>query len=149
MPGAAMFVKQARTMGVKVPIFGGDGLDSPELWEIAGKYADGIVVASVFHHDDPRYEVQKFIKKFKKEYNKIPDAWAAQGYDSVKLIIDAMKDAGTSVPHKVSESLRSFKNWNGVTGIHNFNTAGDVIGKSLVLKKVRNSKFEYLTKITD
>jgi len=143
-PHGADFISEAREMGVTVPILGGDGLDSSQLWEIAGKAAEGVIVASHFHPDIPRSEVQDFVRAFQERYGLLPDVWAAQGYDAVKVLAHAMEKAGTTVPGKVAEVLHSTKDWPGVTGLHTFDENGNVIGKGIVKKKVQNRKFEYL-----
>ncbi len=144
VPEAATFIAEAREMDVTIPILGGDGLDSPELLEIAGKAAEGVVVGSVFATDIPCPNVQRFNEGFEEKYGVLPDTWAAQGYDAVKLLSHAMEKAGTTVPDKVADMLRSTKNWQGVTGLHTFDGNGDVVGKAIIIKVVRNGGFQYL-----
>jgi branched-chain amino acid transport system substrate-binding protein len=131
-------------MGVTVPILGGDGLDSSQLWEIAGKASEGTIVASHFHPDVPRPEVKHFIAAFQEKYGVLPDVWAAQGYDAVNLLASAMEKGTTTIPHKVAEVLRSAKDWPGVTGLYTFDENGDAVGKNVIKKIVRNGRFEYL-----
>lgn len=144
LPAAARFIKEARGAGVTVPIIGGDGLDSPELWEVAGDAAEGTIVASVFHNDVPRPEVQNFNRDFRTKYGVLPDVFAAQGYDAMRLIAYAMEKAGTTAPGKVAEALHSVKDWPGVTGLHTFDAKGDVVGKPIIKMVVRDGRFEYL-----
>ncbi len=144
VPVAARFIAEARNMDVTVPVLGGDGLDSPELFQVAGKAAEGTVVASVFATDIPSQNVQQFNESFRSKYGVLPDAWAAQGYDAVKLLCHAIEKGGTTVPDRLAEALASTENWQGVTGLHTFDSKGDVGGKTVVKKVVRNGKFEYL-----
>ena len=88
--------------------------------------------------------MRDFVRAFQKRYGLLPDVWAAQGYDAVKVLAHAMEEAGTTVPEKVAEVLHSTKDWPGVTGLHTFDENGDVIGKGIVKKRVQNGKFEYL-----
>jgi branched-chain amino acid transport system substrate-binding protein len=141
VPQAAEFISEARRLGITVPILGGDGLDSPQLWEVGGIGVEGTIVGTYFHPDDPRGVVQRFVEAFGTKYGRRPDAWAAQGYDAVKLLAHVMEEAGTTVPHKMAETLRSTRNWPGVTGPHSFNENGDVMGKPIVIKVVRNRSF--------
>jgi branched-chain amino acid transport system substrate-binding protein len=143
IPEAAYFVEQARGLGVTQPILGGEGLATEALWEIAGEAAEGTIVATYFHPDDPRSEVQRFKTNFQERYGVPPDVWAAQGYDAVKVLAHAMETAGSTVPREVAETLRSIKDWPGVTGLHAFQENGDVVDKPIVLNIVRNGVFEY------
>ncbi len=142
-PQVAWFIKEARNLGIMVPVVGGDGLDSPELLQIAGEKTDNTFVGSVFHPQQPDKNVLTFVKAFSEKYHAVPDTSAAQGYDAVKVLAHAMKKAGTTVPHKVADALRSMKNWEGVTGAHTFDENGDVVGKTISIKMVKNGRFEY------
>ena len=142
VPQAAEFISEAGKLGIKVPVMGGDGLLSPDLWETGGNRAEGTIVAAFYNPDDPKPMVQQFNRAFRKKYKRLPDDDAAQGYDAVKLIAASIKKAGTTVPCKIADALRLTKNQMGVTGSHTFNERGDVINKAIIIKVVRNNKFE-------
>lgn len=144
MPQAAEFIVTARQMGITTPIVGGDGLDSPQLLEIGGHWVEGAIMTTYYHHDVPSPIAQEFNKAFSKLYGKLPDSWAAQGYDAVKLLAHAIQKAGTTAPRKVAQALRSTQGWVGVTGEHTFNAQGDVVGKRIILQVVRDGKFKIL-----
>lgn len=144
VPMAATLIKIIRETGVTVPVLGGDGLESPDLMRIAGRAAEGTVVVSFFHHDDPRPEVKLFVEAFRKKYGKNPDTWAGQSYDAVKLLAHAIQKAASPAPEKVAHALRSPEGWRGVTGVHLFNERGDVVSKPVILQIVKNGRFEFL-----
>jgi len=144
VPKAAEIISEARRLGIKVPVLGGTGLNSPQLWEIGGDGVEETIVSTYFHSDDPRPEVQAFNRAFSNRYGKLPDARAAQGYDALKLLAYAMQQAGTTAPSKVSGALAKTRNWIGVTGPHTFNDKGDVVDKPIALQVVRDKKFELL-----
>lgn len=146
MPHAAHFVKQARAYGLDIPIVGGDGLDSQKLMEIAGDSAEGVIVASIFHIGDPAEEVLDFTEKFEARYDKKPDAWSAQGYDAVNLVIHAIRTGKSEKPSDIADVLHKTKDWRGVTGIYNFDEFGEIHGKKIVNKVVRNGSFDILLK---
>ena len=127
-PQVAQFIREARDLGIMVPIVGGDGLDSPELLQIVGEErGNDIYVGSVFNPESSKEKVRKFVQKFKKIYGIIPDAAAAQGYDALMVLAYAIKRAGSTVPGKIADALHSIKNWMGVTENHTFNERGDVV----------------------
>ena len=143
-PQAGYFVAQARASGIRAPIFGGDALDSMEMVESAGAASEGVVVASVFHPDNPRPEVQRFDRAFFDRYGKRPDSWAARGYEAVRLLAHAMEVAGSTVPDQVAAALRSLDGWPGITGAFSFDANGDVVGNAMVRAIVRNRQFAFL-----
>jgi branched-chain amino acid transport system substrate-binding protein len=60
--------------------------------------------------------VVEFVKAYKEKYNKEPDAFAALGYDSVQILVQAIKDAGEADPVKIKDALSKIKDFQGITG---------------------------------
>lgn len=143
VPSAAAFITAARAEGVTVPILGGDAMSSPALLT-AGAAAEGTVVATVFHPDEPRPEVQRFTAAFTQRFGAPPDAGSALGYDAVRLLVDAMRRARSSEPGQVARALHATRDWQGVTGAFTFDAAGDLVDKPLVKMVVRGGGFAYL-----
>jgi branched-chain amino acid transport system substrate-binding protein len=111
-----LIARQARGLGIKVPLLGGDGWDSDQLYKI-GK--DAIVGSYFSNHyttdsDDPRARI--FIAAFKKEYNKDPDGLSAMGYDAAAVLADAMKRAKTLAPSDIRDAIAQTKDYMAVTG---------------------------------
>jgi branched-chain amino acid transport system substrate-binding protein len=144
VPSAATFVAAARRQGITAPIIGGDALNSPALLSVAGEAAEGTIVASVFHPDEPRPAVQRFTEAFRKRFGAAPDAGSALGYDAVRLLAHAMTQAKSTVPDEVARSLHAVRGWQGVTGAFSFDDAGDLVDKPVVKMVVRGGKFEYV-----
>jgi len=144
VPSAAYFVKSARRHGLTVPILGGDALGSPALLAIAGGAAEGTVVPSVFHPDEPRAEVQRFSAGFQRRFGAVPDAASALGYDAVHLLAAAMRRAHSLEPDSVGAALHAMRAWPGVTGAFTFDAEGDVVDKALVKMVVHDHRFAYL-----
>jgi branched-chain amino acid transport system substrate-binding protein len=143
VPSAAIFVAQARRKGIDVPIIGGDAMSSPALMAVAGAAAEGTTVASFFNPDEPRDEVVRFKAAFTAKYGAAPDAGSALGYDCVRLLAHAMKQAGSAVPEDVARALHALKDWGGVTGPFSFDEGGDA-AKPVIFSIVRGGRFEYL-----
>lgn len=144
-PAAATFIEMVREAGIDVPIIGSDGLDTDELWTVAGQDAAGTVVASFYHRDNPNPLLRDFIQRFRERYEGLtPDTWAAQGYDAMNVLAHAIEQAGSTVPSEVAAALHATQDWPGVTGTHSFNELGDVVGKPIVLKIMRRQAFQFL-----
>ena len=75
----ATIARQARELGITVPLIGGDGWDSPRLWEIGGEALNGCMFSNHYSVDDPSPAVQKFVAGYRKRYNQVPDALARWG----------------------------------------------------------------------
>lgn len=147
MPGVAQVIAGLRQLGVTLPIVGSADLETDQYLEIAGAAAEGTVVPSSFDLSSQRREVWDFARRFEAVYHKPPDAWAAQGYDAVKLLAFAVHQANSAVPTKVAAILSRTRDWPGVTGLHTFNAEGEVEGKPLVLKEVKNGQFVFLEEV--
>jgi branched-chain amino acid transport system substrate-binding protein len=112
-----LIVRQARELGLNVPVLGGDGYESPKLAELAGKDAlNKVYYTTAYSSEDTSPEVVKFNDAFKKKYGKAPDAFNALGYDMAYLVADALKRAGAVDSVKLKEALESTKDFKGVTG---------------------------------
>jgi branched-chain amino acid transport system substrate-binding protein len=143
LPESAQILREARAAGLKVPVFGAAGLDSPDLIRLGGASVEGTVVFSLFNVGDPRPEVRAFGERFRQRFGVLPDSTAAQGYDAVQLLVHAMQSAGSTVPAKVAAALRETRNWPGVTGRTTFSPQGDPVEKRMAKVVVRNGAFEY------
>ena len=141
-PEAGDVIEALRAGGVGAPVFGGDALDTAELVEAAGRAAEGVYVASVFHPDDPRPEAQAFRQAFEARYGQPPDSWAARGYEAVCVLVQGIEAAGSAAPDDIAAALRSTE-IQGVTGPFRFDDKGDVVGKELVTVVVHGGAFEY------
>jgi branched-chain amino acid transport system substrate-binding protein len=135
--------RQARELGIRVPLLGGDGWDSPKLWEIGGEALDGCYLANHYSVDDPSPAVRRFVDEYKKRYKTAPDALAALGYDAARILFEAMRRAGTTSPEKVRDALARTKDFPGVTGVITLNADRNPV-KSAVVLRVENGKFVYV-----
>ncbi len=144
IPASAILIKQLREMDVNVPIFAGNGLDSPDLWAFAGKAAEGTVVATVFDPKNPSKLTRDFSRKFESKFGFIPDTWAAQGYDALSVLAFAIEKSGSAKPILISTTLRFLEKWKGITGSYSFTPQGDITGKEIFFKEMKNGEFVFL-----
>ena len=141
---AGLIVKQARELGITVPLFGGDGWEAPELIQIAG----GEALKNTFYstHFSPAQETpaaKKFVEAYKAKYaGKVPDAMAALGYDSTMALVEAIKKAGSAEPAKIKDALAT-TDFEGVTGRTKLDAKRDAT-KPAVIITVENNQFKFL-----
>lgn len=144
VPQAAEFIKLAREMGMDNTILGGDGLDSPQLWEIGGDAVNGVIVGTYFHSEQSGEKIREFVQAFEASYGYQPDVWAAQGYATLKLLAKGMREAESTVPRQVAQALRNMQPFQSILGHTEFDENGDLVQRSITSKVVRNQQFEYL-----
>jgi branched-chain amino acid transport system substrate-binding protein len=138
--------KQTKQLGIKAPLLGGDGWDAPQLWQLGGASLNGNYISNHYSVDDPSPAIQKFVADYKARYNVLPDALAALGYDSMKVLGDAIKRAGTTENVKLRDAIGQTKNFPGVTGTITIDQDRNAVKPAVVLK-LQNSKFVYETTI--
>jgi len=137
-----VIAKQAKELGITAPLLGGDGWDSPKLFELGGAALDGNYMVNHYSTDDPSPAVQKFVAAYKAKYGAVPDAIAALGYDAMNVLADAIKRAGTTESAKLRDAIAQTKGFAGVTGSININESRDAV-KPAVVFELRDKKLVY------
>jgi branched-chain amino acid transport system substrate-binding protein len=125
---------QARRLGLKQVILGGDGWDSPKLYEIGGKAIQGAYFSTHYSPQSKAPKVVKFVADFKKRFGSIPDANAAVSYDAAYILSDAIKRAGAPDRAKIRDALAATKNFEGVTGTISIDKDRNAVKPAVVLK---------------
>ena len=143
-----LIVKQAREMGIDVPLMGADGWDSPKLVELAGAEAlNNTFITNHYSSEDPDEKIQKFVKSFSDKYDgKSPDAFNALGYDSVFLLVDAIKRAGDLDTTKIKDALAETKDLALVSGNVTIDEQHNPI-KSATILEYKDGKQVFNTKV--
>ncbi len=131
---------QARDLGMKQPLAGGDGWESPKLIEIGGKALEGCFYSNHYHIDDPSPAVREFVQKYEERFGAKPDSLAALGYDSTKVLAEAIKRAGTTDGPKLKETIAATTGYAGVTGMINLGPDRNPIGKKLAVLEIKNGE---------
>ena len=142
---SGLIAKQTRGLGYNGPLLGSDGWDSPDLFKIAGDAVNGCYFTNHFSKDDPRPEVQSFVKKYTEKYGEPPEALATLGYDAMGLMLQAIKDAQSTDSVKIRDALKNIV-YKGVTGTIKFDENRNPI-KSVVILKVEDGKQVYVTTV--
>ena len=141
-----LIARQARELGIKVPLMGGDGWDSPKLKEIGGDAINGSYFSNHYSAEDKSPNVQKFIADYKKAHNEVPDGLAAMGYDAAKVLADAMTRAPDLSSASIRKALAETKDYRGVTGMITIDEKRNAT-KSAVVLNIDAGQFKYQTTI--
>lgn len=142
-----LIVKQARELGMNMPIAGGDGWDSAKMPEIAGAAAlNNTYFSSLYSPDDSSDINKNFVAAYEKAYGQKPDVFAALSYDSVLLVAEAIKNAGSTEPAKISEAMAKINGFSGVSGSVTFDDKHNPV-KSAVILEYKDGAQSLKTKI--
>ncbi|PTX91786.1 ethanolamine utilization protein EutJ [Opitutus sp. ER46] len=144
---AALICKQARALGLQIPLFGIDGWESPELVRLGGAAVEGAYFATHFSPEDSAAAVVSFNTRFQKRWGVGSDTLAGLGYDSVMMLADALQRAGTTDAPKLRDALAATKDLVGVTGTITLDAQRNPT-KSAVVLQVRGGKFHFIETIT-
>ncbi|MBS0241476.1 MAG: ABC transporter substrate-binding protein [Proteobacteria bacterium] len=93
-PDGAQIVRQIKNAGITLPLVAGGSVYSPKFIELGGEAVNGVLTTVPFFPDDPRPEVQKFVKSFVAKFNEQPDAYNGRAYDTFILLAAVMRKAG-------------------------------------------------------
>lgn len=106
---AALIVRQARQIGLNVPVAAASSIYSPKFVELGGDAAEGVFTSSRFFPEDPRPEVQNFVSAFKAKYGKEPDAFNSYAYDTMILFGQVLREAPDFERKTVRDTLAKVK----------------------------------------
>jgi len=122
-------LRQAKELGVNVPMYGADVWGSPELVETAQDAASGVKVIVPSKFSGAKYEA--FAKKFKEKYGEDADVYASYAYDMAYVVFAALEKAGGGDALREAIAATTYE---GVTGQTKFDENGDVVGKGFERK---------------
>ncbi|RKH56439.1 ABC transporter substrate-binding protein, partial [Corallococcus aberystwythensis] len=141
-----IIARQAREVGLRVPLLGGDGWDSDKLYELGGSALEGSYFSNHYSPDNPDPVVQNFLKKYKAAYGAVPDSVAVLAYDAARLLVDAMKRAPDTSGPAIRDAIASTKDFPGVAGTINLDANRDAV-KQAVVMKVEGGKAVFVTTV--
>jgi branched-chain amino acid transport system substrate-binding protein len=141
----ALIAKQARELGFKGPLVGGDGWDSPKLVEVGGAAVEGCFFTNHYSQDNTTPLVQNFVKAYSAKYSGAPDALAALGYDATNIMLDAIQRAGKTDGASIKDALVK-TDLQTVTGHVKFDGDRNPV-KSAVIIEIKGGKQVFKTTV--
>ncbi|GAX89272.1 ABC transporter substrate-binding protein [Effusibacillus lacus] len=149
-PGPATIVKEAKQLGISIPIISSHGSANSKFIELAGDSANGVLLVAgkllipdlVADNDPQAAVIKEFVKLYKAAYNSTPDGFAGYAYDGLNILVEGLKAAGGD-PAKLAQSLENVKIV-GVTGEFKFSSTdhNGLTEDSMIMVEVKNGKFE-------
>ncbi|MBL9190191.1 MAG: ABC transporter substrate-binding protein [Opitutaceae bacterium] len=144
---AALVCRQARDLGLNIPIFGTDGWEAPELVAIGGKAVEGTYYSTHYTSENTSPEVVDFVKKFRARFSgEVPDSMAPLAYDAALIAAAAITRAGTTDGPKVRAAIAATKDFPGITGRTTIDAQRNA-SKDAVIVTVRDGRIAYVETI--
>jgi branched-chain amino acid transport system substrate-binding protein len=138
--------RQARELGLKVPLLGGDGWESEKLFELGGSAINGSYFSNHYSSDDPTPRVQNFIKSYEQKYGGKPDSLGALGYDAAMVAIEAIKRTGSVDGAKLKDAIAQTKEHPGIAGSITLDANRNAV-KPAVILQVKDDKAVYVSTV--
>jgi len=139
-----LIARQARQLGLKAVLIGGDGWDSPKLFEIGQESVNGSYFSNHYSSESPAPATQDFIKKYKEKFNETPDGLAAAGFDAAQILLNAIASAPELTSAAVRERLAATKDFDGATGKITINADRNA-DKDIFIVKVDGKALKFVT----
>jgi len=143
---AGTIAKQARSLGITVPLLGGDGWSANKLFQIGGDAVNGCYISDHMSLKDPKPVVQSFVSHFKDKYHHDPTSMSALGYDAAKILFDSIKRSKSLDKKDIRDAIAQTKDFDGVTGNITINAERNA-DKSAVIIAIKNGAFDYAATI--
>jgi branched-chain amino acid transport system substrate-binding protein len=141
-----IIARQAREVGLRVPLLGGDGWDSDKLYELGGSALEGSYFSNHYSPDNPDPVLQQFLTKYKQRFGSVPDSVGVLAYDAARVAIEAMKRAPDLSGPALRDAIAATKDFPGVSGRITLDANRDAVKEAVVLK-VSGGKAEFVTTV--
>ncbi len=144
---AALICLQARSLGLNVPVIGGDGWEAPQLVELGGKAVEGTYYSTYFSADNRAPVVRDFVQRYQRRWNnEVPEGVAALGYDAMYLIAAAIENAKTTDGTALRDAIAATRDFQGVTGRTSIDAKRNS-SKPAVMLVVKNGRTEFFEQV--
>ncbi|TWH45735.1 ABC transporter substrate-binding protein [Sporomusa sp. KB1] len=145
---AALIAKQAKQLGLNVQLFGASGMAAQKLIELGGDAVQGLILTQTFLPGSPDPKVSEFVNKYKNQYQEDPIPHAAQAYDTVYILADAVKKANSNKPDALRDAIAKTTGLKLVTGNPQFDDKGNDIGKHLLITAIKGNMYELIQTVS-
>lgn len=126
-PGPAVIARNAKQLGLKLPLYMSHGVSSKKFMELAGDAAEGIMLPSgrvlvadlLPNADKQKKSLMAFIKDYQNHFKTEGDHFGGHAWDAVMLLKGAI-EMGADSPSSIRNNLEKTRNFAGIGGIFNF-----------------------------
>jgi branched-chain amino acid transport system substrate-binding protein len=161
-----LIARQARELGYRGPLLGGDGWESEQLLAIGGEALNGAYYSNHFSVDNPDPSLQGFLEKYRARFGSEPDAIGGLAYDAARVLFTHLQGLAAEDPQtfaglgsakagteerkaataKLRDMIAGTRDYPGVTGVITLD-ANRNASKSAVVIEIKDGKKQYNTTI--
>jgi branched-chain amino acid transport system substrate-binding protein len=147
----ALIVPQAKNLGWgDKPVLGSDSWGSTDLVTLSNNAVKGYYFTDHFAAAGATGITKTFIDQYKAAFNETPDSVAALSYDSAKIVLQAIQNAGLSGNlqtdrEAIKNAIVALKDYAGITGNMTFNADGDPEKTAVVVQIGDTGEFTFVT----
>ncbi len=143
----ALITQQARQLGLNQQLLGSDAWSTPEIIKLAGKNVEGAYFSNHYSTQLATPIARKFMSEYTAQFGQEPDDIAALTYDTFHLLAEAIQTAGKLDRSAVRDAFSKIRDYEGITGSLHFEPgSGDPV-KSVVILRIQNGKFVWVTNV--
>ena len=102
-------MNQARRAGIKLPLIGGDGWDTPDIVQVAAGAEEGAQYTCAFSHESTAPEARAFTEAYQKAYGQNPNSNAVLAYEATAIVLKALEAAGTTKGPELRDAMAATK----------------------------------------
>ncbi|HTJ27096.1 MAG TPA: ABC transporter substrate-binding protein [Candidatus Limnocylindria bacterium] len=135
-PEATKIIQQAGKLGIRAHMMGGNGLNSPDMYAVAGPAAQGTVVGAAWFLGGKYPSNVAFVKEYTAKYGKPPDQFAAQSYAAAEVVAYLVAHGATTKDEMLA-GLRGIREIQTVLGPIAFDANRDVKSAPVILEIVK------------
>jgi len=144
----SLIAKQARQLGLNQQLLGSNAWSTPQIIALAGKSVEGSYFSNHYSTQVPTPVAKKFMSDYVARFGQEPDDVAALTYDSFQLLTKAIEIAGKLDRTAIRDAFYRIQGYHGVTGVIQFQPgSGDPV-KSVVILKIQNGKFVWISNVS-
>ncbi len=140
---AGLVAKQAKELGLKATLLGGDGFEAPQLLGIGGEALEGAYYSTHFAPENTDRVSAEFVAAYRSRHGEVPNGLSALSYDAVRLVADAIGRAGTTEKGALRQSLAATKDFPGASGRTTINAQRDAEKEAAIIA-VRGGKLVFV-----
>ena len=130
---AGLAAQQSRELGLRATLLGGDGFEAPQLLEIGGAALEGTVYSTHYSAESTDPASRRFVAAYTARHGSAPVGLAALTYDSVQLIADAARRAGSTERTALKNALAATRDFPGITGRTTLDANRDAIKDAAII----------------
>jgi branched-chain amino acid transport system substrate-binding protein len=142
-----VIARQAQEVGLKLPLLGGDGWESPRLYELAGNSLEGSYYSNHYAVDNPSPELRRFVTEYQARHGRQPDVSVALGYDAARVALAAMERAESLTGPAIRDALAKTKDFPSVSGHITLDAERNPV-KPAVILKIQGGKSVFAASMT-